>query len=55
MKIIFKKINKDIEIDFKNIKAPMSEKLKNFKLIGELKKDNLLKFHQKEILVVIIF
>ena len=36
----FESFNKDIEIDFENIKVPMSEKLKNFKLIGGFKKDN---------------
>ena len=30
-------LNSNIEIDFKNIKVPMSEKLENFKLIGKLK------------------
>ena len=33
----FKNLNNDIEIDFKNISAPLSEKIKNFKLIGKLK------------------
>ena len=51
----FQKLNSSIEIDFKNIKVPMSEKLENFKLIGEIKKVNLQKFHLKEILVEIIF
>ena len=37
----FENVNSDIEIDFKNIKVPMSEKLENFKLIGEIKKENL--------------
>ena len=32
----FKKINSKIEIDFENVKAPLSEKLENFKLIGEI-------------------
>ena len=31
---ILSKISKEIEIDFTNIKAPLSENLKNFKLIG---------------------
>mgnify|MGYP000362385203 FL=1 len=31
------KINGDIEIEFKNIKAPMSEKLQNFRLLGKIK------------------
>ena len=34
-------INSDIEIDFKSISVPMSEKLRNFKLIGEIKRVNL--------------
>ena len=45
---MFKKINSNIEIDFKKIKIPMTEKLKNFKLIGEIKKGNLQKFLLKE-------
>ena len=48
-------INSEIEIDFKDIKVPMSENLRNFKLIGEIKKEISQKFHQKEILVEIIF
>ena len=32
----FEKVNSNIEIDFKNIKIPMSEKLENFKLLGEI-------------------
>ena len=35
------KLNGDIEIDFKNIKVPMSEKLENFRLIERLEKANL--------------
>jgi len=31
------KISGDIEIEFKNIKAPMSEKLQNFRLLGKIK------------------
>ena len=37
----FANFNSDIEIDFEKIKVPMSENLKNFKLIGEIKKENL--------------
>ena len=33
-------ISKEIEIDFKNIRAPMSETLENFRLIGEIKKES---------------
>ncbi len=40
-------INKNIEIDFKNIKAPLSEKLKNFRLIGEIKKGKFVKISSK--------
>ena len=43
----FRNINKDIEIDFKNIKVPMSEKLKNFKLIGEIKNGKFVKISSK--------
>ena len=30
-------INKEIEIDLKNVSAPLSEKLTNFKLFGQIK------------------
>ena len=40
-------INSPIEIDFKNIKAPMSEKLENFKLIGEIKRGQFTKISSK--------
>ena len=40
-------INNEIEIDFKNIKVPMSEKLQNFKLIGEIKKGQFIKISSK--------
>ena len=43
----FKKINTNIEIDFKNIKAPLSEKLENFRLIGEIKKGKFIKISSK--------
>ena len=36
-----KNINGSIEIDFEKIKAPMSETLQNFKLLGEINKVNL--------------
>ena len=42
-----KKLNREIEIDFKNIKVPMSEKLQNFKLIGEIKKGKFVKISSK--------
>ena len=47
MKIDLKNINSNIEIDFKNIKVPMSEKLENFKLIGEIKKGQFIKISSK--------
>tara|TARA_E500000178_G_scaffold31081_1_gene28158 strand:- start:788 stop:2956 length:2169 start_codon:yes stop_codon:yes gene_type:complete len=44
---IFQKIDSAIEIDFKNIKFPMSEKLRNFKLIGEIRKGQFVKISSK--------
>ncbi len=41
------KINSNIEIDFKNILAPMSENLQNFKLIGEIKNGKFVKISSK--------
>ena len=46
-KNIFNKINKNIEIDFKNIKAPLSEKLQNFRLIGEIQNGKFIKISSK--------
>ena len=43
----FKNINTKIEIDFKTIKAPLSEKLKDFRLIGEIKKGKFVKISSK--------
>ena len=43
----FKKLNSKIEIDFKDIKVPMSEKLENFKLIGEIKNGQFIKISSK--------
>jgi hypothetical protein len=40
-------INKDIVIDFNNIKAPLSENLKNFKLIGSIEKGKFTKISSK--------
>ena len=40
-------INKDIEIDFVNILAPLSEELKNFKLIGIIEKGKFTKISSK--------
>ena len=43
----FSNINSAIEIDFKNINVPVSEKLQNFKLIGEIKKGQFVKISSK--------
>ena len=43
----FKKVNTNIEIDFINIQAPLSEKLENFRLIGEIKKGKFTKISSK--------
>ena len=43
----FKNLNGDIEIDFKDIKIPMSEKLKNFKLLGKIKQGQFIKISSK--------
>ncbi len=43
----YNQINSNIEIDFKNIKAPLSEKLKNFRLIGEIKRGKFIKITSK--------
>ena len=43
-------INSKVVIDFDKVKAPLSENLENFKLIGEIKKGSLLKILIKEIL-----
>ena len=44
---ILSKISKEIEIDFINIKAPLSENLKNFKLIGLIKNGKFVKIISK--------
>ena len=41
------KISKNIEIDFTNIIAPLSENLKNFKLIGKIEKGKFIKISSK--------
>ncbi len=46
-KNIFNQISKKFEIDIKNIKTPVSEKLKNFKLLGEIQKGKLIKLSSK--------
>ncbi len=43
----YNQINSNIEIDFKNIKAPLSEKLQNFRLIGEIKRGKFIKITSK--------
>lgn len=43
----FKNINSKIEIDFKNTKVPMSKKLSNFKLIGDIKNGKFTKISAK--------
>ena len=43
----FKKINSNIEINFKDIIVPNSEKLKNFNLLGEIKKGQFIKISSK--------
>ena len=43
----FSKISSDIEIDFKNINAPVSEKIKNFKLIGSIRNGKFIKISSK--------
>ncbi len=43
----FSSLNKEIEIDLKTINAPLSEKLKNFRLIGTIKKGKFIKASSK--------
>ena len=43
----FENLNRKIEIEFNNIKVPLSESLKNFKLIGEIKKGQFVKISSK--------
>ena len=45
--IFFSEINKDIEIDFANISVPLSNKLKNFKLIGRIEKGKFVRISSK--------
>ncbi len=44
---LFKKINKEIDIDLKNIGTPLSKKLSNFKLIGLVEKGKFVKISAK--------
>ena len=46
-KNIFSKINKKIEIDLSNIIAPLSEKIKDFKLIGKIDRGKFSKISSK--------
>ena len=46
-KIKLTKINNDIEIDFKNIKAPLSEKIENFRLIEKIQRGKFVKISAK--------
>ena len=39
---------KNLEIDLSNISAPLSEKLKNFKLLGKIENGKFTKFLQRE-------
>ncbi len=43
----FDRLNNKIEIDFKHIKLPVSKKIKNFKLIGEIKNGKFIKISSK--------
>ena len=43
----FSHINKEVEIDLVNIKAPLSENLNNFKLIGKIQKGKFIKISAK--------
>jgi len=42
-----KNLTGNIEIDFKNIKAPLSEKIENFRLIGRVEKGKFIKISSK--------
>ena len=44
---LFSNLNKDIEIDFQNIIAPLSEKLESFKLLGKIEKGKFIKISSK--------
>jgi hypothetical protein len=43
----FKNLIGDIKVEFKEIKAPMSEKIKNFRLIGEIQQGKFVKISSK--------
>jgi hypothetical protein len=44
---LYKKISKSIDINFKNIETPLSKKLKNFRLIGEIQNGKFIKISSK--------
>jgi hypothetical protein len=44
---ILKKISKDIDIDLEQVETPLSKKLKDFKLIGEVKNGKFVKISSK--------
>ncbi len=44
---ILEKLSSNIEIDFKNVNIPVSENLKNFKLIGKIEKGKFIKITSK--------
>ncbi len=44
---LFTRIDKNIEIDFTNIDAPLSEQISNFKLIGKIEKGKFVKISSK--------
>ena len=44
---MLKKINKEIDIDLKNIETPLSKKLKNFRLLGVIEKGKFVKISSK--------
>ena len=52
---MFSNINKDIEIDFLQIAAPLSEKIRNFTLIGNIKNGEFTKINSKGDFGKIIF
>ncbi len=43
----FERLNSKIEINFENVNAPLSEKLQNFNLLGEIKKGQFIKISSK--------
>ena len=43
----FKDLNSNIEINFKNVRAPLSEQLQNFRLIGIVEKGKFIKISSK--------